>query len=259
LRWRTASKEGLVEGGGKIGAAEMVEHMDDLGGSDAVDGEWWEIVFGEELCVGGFLAVQGSATREFCEKKKLIGVKDVVRMAVEVAIEESGKLGDADFVAGFFASFASCSDGRRLANIGPTPGQRPAAILKFADKENALIPKGSDANINFWRGITRLLGKKIVEESGGGQSCASGHHFRGNTPDLVIALDIELVLAISETGLRDSLESARPCEPLWNGHRDILAASEAANKSRGLQVCSRIRNADKKSNGRELAYYEWER
>ena len=43
----------------------MIEHVGNLGGSDAVEGKKWEIVFGEELSVGGFVAVQGSAAGEF--------------------------------------------------------------------------------------------------------------------------------------------------------------------------------------------------
>ena len=72
--------------------------------------------------VGGFVAVMGGAANKFGEEEEFVGMKNVGGMAMEVTVEDSGKLGDADFVAGFLASFACGGNGRRLADIGPTAG-----------------------------------------------------------------------------------------------------------------------------------------
>jgi hypothetical protein len=223
----------LVEGGGEVGVAEVFEEMGDLGGRDAGEGKRGDIVFGEELGVGGFVAVFRSAAGEIGEEEKLVGVKGVRRMAVEVTVEDSSEFGDADFVAGFLADFAGGGDGRRLANIGPTTGKSPAAIFEFADEEDASIPECGDADVYFGSGVTGLLGEKIGDRNGVGEGCASSHNFGGNVADFVVTVNIELILAVSEAGLRDGLEASRPGKPLKNGHRSILAVREAANKSRG--------------------------
>ena len=97
-----------------------------------------------------------------------------------------------------------------------------------------------------------MLREEILEESGSGKSGARGHHFSGNIADLVVAVNVELVLAIGEAGLRDSLESTRPGEPLRNGHMDILAAREATNKSGGLQECYKVWRASERQCGRRI-------
>ena len=114
--------------------AEMFEEMGDLGGSDAAQGEWRETVFGEKLSVGGFIAVLRSATGEFGEEEKFVGVERMGRMIVEVAVENGGEFSDANFIARFLAGFAGRGDRGRLANIRPTAGEGPAAILQFTDE-----------------------------------------------------------------------------------------------------------------------------
>lgn len=88
----------------------MFEHMSNLQRSYAIERKRREVVFRKELSVGCFVAVQGNAPGEFCQEKKFIGMEDARWMAVEVTIEDGGKLGDAHFIAGFFAGFASGSD-----------------------------------------------------------------------------------------------------------------------------------------------------
>lgn len=50
----------------------------------------------------------------------------------------------------------------------------------------------------------------------------------------MIALDVEFILTVSQTALRYSLKTARPCEPLRIRHVSILAADEEADKPRTL-------------------------
>ncbi len=214
--------------------AEVLEDVGDLLGSDATERERREMIFGEELGIRGFVAVLGSTADEFGEEKDFVGMKGVGRMAVQIAVEEGDKLGDADVVAGFFAGFAGGGDGGRLTDIGPTAGEGPATVLEFPDKEDAAIPESGNANIDFGRGVTGLLGEEILKGSGTGESGASGHHLGGKVADLVVAVNIELVLAIGEPGLGDGLEAARPDEPLGNGHEAILAARGVGDKARVL-------------------------
>jgi len=209
----------------------VVEEMGDLGGSDATERECGEMVLGEKLGVRGFVTILGRATCELGEKKKFVGMKDVGRMAVEVAVKDGCEFADANLIAGFFAGFTDGSEGRRFTHIGPASGEGPATVLEFADEEDATILEGSDADIDFGSGVTGLLGKKFFQEIGTGKSRRSGQHFRGYGADLVVALDIEFVLTIGEAGLGDGLEASRPGEPLRNGHEGILAASAERNNS----------------------------
>ena len=188
----------LIEGGGEFGAAKVFEHEGDLWGSDAHEGKRREIVFGEEGGAGSFVAVLRAATSDFGEEKKLVGVKGVGRMAMKIAIVDRGEFGDADVVAGFLASFAGGGDGRRLTHIGPATGESPAAIFDFADEEDFSVLESSDARIDFGSGVAGLLGEKIFEGFGIRTVGVGGHHFGGDGADFVIALDIELVPAISE-------------------------------------------------------------
>ena len=143
--------------------AEVFEEVGDLGGRDAIKGERGNMVFGEKLSAGGFVAVLGSATGEFGKEEKLVGMEGVRRMAVEIAVEDGSEFGDADFVAGFLTSFPCGRDGRRLADIGPPAGKSPAAVFEFADEKDATVPEGGDARVNFRRGVAGLLGKDFDE------------------------------------------------------------------------------------------------
>jgi len=193
--------------------AEVMEEVSNLGGSNAEGGEWRQAVFGEELGVGGFMAVLRRAAREFGEEEKLIGVGDIGRMTVEVAVENSGEFGDADFVAGFFTGFADGSDGGRLADVGPPAGEGPAAVLEFAYEQDAAVLECRDTHIRFGCGVTGLLGKEILQVLGVFASCTCGHHFRGDFSDLLVAVDIEFVFAVGKTGLGDGLKAAGPSKP----------------------------------------------
>lgn len=150
-------KNGSVEGGGETGIAEMLEHVGDLARGDARERERREMIFGEELGASGFGAVLRGAATKISEEEDFVGVEGVRGMALLVAIEKGGKLGDADFIAGFFADFASSGDGGRLAHVGPAAGKSPAAVLKFADQEDAVVAKGSDADIDFGSSVAGLL------------------------------------------------------------------------------------------------------
>lgn len=209
----------------------MLEHVRDLARGDAGEGKRRQVVFGEELGIGGFVAVLRGTAAEFAEEEKLVGMKGVRRMALKVAIENGGKFGDADFVTGFFAGFASGRDGGRLADVGPAAGKRPVAVLKFAHEEDAAIVERGDADVDFGGGVAGLLGEESLNERGGGKRGAGAHHFGGDIADFAVAVNIEFILAVGETGLRDGLESARPGEPRRNRHGSIVAA-----EGRGGQV-----------------------
>jgi len=170
------------------------------------------------------MAVLRRAACEFSEEEKLIGVEDIGRMTMEVAVEDGGEFGDADFVAGFFAGFADGSHGGRLADVGPTTGESPAAVLEFAYEQDAAVLEYGDAHIRFGCGVTGLLGKEILQALRVFESCASGHHFRGDFADFLVTVDIEFVFAVGKTGLGDGLKAASPGKPLRNGHEVIFAA-----------------------------------
>lgn len=210
--------------------SKVLEHVRDLRGHDAAEGKWGKPIGSEELSTGGFVAVARGAAEQFRKKENLVGVEGVRGMAVQFPVIEGGEFGDTDFVAGFFANLASRSEGGGLAHIGPAAGECPETVIEFADEKDAPVAEGSNAHINFGRGIAGLLREKVLNGSGAGKSSAGSHHLRGNATDFVVALNIELVLAVGEAGLRISLETARPGEPFWNGHDRILAASGAADK-----------------------------
>ena len=173
----------------------MFEEVSDLGRRDARERKWRKLIFGEELGVGGFVAVLRRAADEFGEEEDFVSMERVGWMAVEVAVENGGEFGDANLEAGFFAGFASSGDGGWLADIGPATREGPAAVLEFADEEDAAILESGDAHINLGRGIARLLGKKFLQTSGV-LARAIGHDLRGDGADLLVALNIEFVLAI---------------------------------------------------------------
>jgi len=151
-------------------------------------------------------------------------------VVVQVAVEDGGEFGDVHFIAGFLAGFTRGGSGRRFTYIGPASWERPAAILEFTDEKDAAVFERGDANINFGSGVTGLLGEEIHQGVGTRKSRAGGHHFRGNFTDFAVALRIELVLTVGETGLGDGLEATRPSEPLRDGHASILAAKAGSNK-----------------------------
>jgi hypothetical protein len=226
---------------------EMLKHMGDLQWRNTTERERREMILGEKLGAGGFVAVQRNAAAELGEEEEFIDMKYVGRVAVEVAVKDGSEFSDADVVARFLTSFAGGGSGRRLADIGPTAGKRPATILEFTDEKDAAILEGGNADIDFGGGVTGLLGEERGNWSSAWEGRTDGHHLGGNVPDFVIAVNVEFVLAIGETGLGDGLEAARPGEPLWNGHEDSLAAPgksdklklicEAAEKSTEKRVC----------------------
>src|SRR6516162_4451801 len=146
-------KKKSVEGRGKCGIAEVLEHVSDLRGSNAGKGEWWKPVFGKKLGAGGFMAVLSRATLEFAEEKELVSVESVGRVPVKVTVVERCKLADANVVAGFFPGLARGGDAGRLTHIGPAARERPATVFDLADEENAAIVKNCGANVDFGSGI----------------------------------------------------------------------------------------------------------
>lgn len=158
---------------------------------------------------------------------------------MKFAVKEGGQFRDADFETGFFTNLASGGDGGRLANVRPAAGKRPAAVLNFADEKNLAIAERSDTHVDLGSGVARLLGKEVLDRSGAGEGGACAHHFSGNVADFVVAVDIEFVFGIGQAGLRDSLKTPSPDEPLWNRHASILAAERGADKLREELRCRR--------------------
>jgi hypothetical protein len=211
----------------------------DLRESDACQGEWGKSIFGEELGVGGFVTVPRRTVTNLGEEEEFVGMEDVGRMAVQVAVKDGGEFGDTHFVTGFFASFARRRVTGSFADVGPTAGEGPEAVLKFTNEENSALAEGGDSDIDFGSGVTGLLGEKVQDRSGAGEGSSGGTHLRGDFADFVVALNVELVLTIRETGLGDGLETARPSEPLRNGHGIILAQELTANSLQFVQMLLR--------------------
>ena len=204
--------------------AEVFEEVRDLRRGDSIEGKRRDVVFGEELGVGGFIAALRGAADHFAEEEKFVGMEGVGRMAVQVAVKDGGEFGDANFVTGFFTDFAGGGDRRRVADIGPAAREGPAAVFDFTDEKEAIVLEGGDASVDFGSGVAELFGENFLESLRVGLRRAGGHHFGGDGADFVIAMNVEFIFAIGEAGLRDSLKAARPGEPLRNGHDDILAA-----------------------------------
>jgi hypothetical protein len=210
----------------------MLEHMSNLPGGDARKRERGKLVFGEKLGASGFVAVLRAAAAEFAEEKEFVSVEGVRRMAVEVTVIEGSELGDTHVVAGLFPGFAGGSGAGRFTDVNPAAWEGPAAILEFAHKKNAAVMKDSDANVDLGCGVAGLVGEERGDGFIGRKGSTGGHDFRSNSADLLITLDVKLVLAESQTRLRDGLETARPGEPLRIRHTNILAADDEADKPR---------------------------
>lgn len=142
---------------------EMMEEVGDLSGSDAAQRKRWKIVLSKELGASCLVAIFWSATDDFGKKEELVGVEGVRRMAVEVTVEKGGEFADADFVAGFFASFPNGGNGGRLADICPATRECPTAVREFADQKNAFALESSDTNIDLGSGVTELPGEKLFQ------------------------------------------------------------------------------------------------
>src|SRR5260370_27125351 len=80
----------LVEGGGPLGVAEVVEHVLDLGGSYAGEGEGRDGVFGEKVHGGGFEAWLSCAAGEGAEEEEFVGVEGIGRVIVEIVVVDRG-------------------------------------------------------------------------------------------------------------------------------------------------------------------------
>lgn len=200
------------------------------------------MIFGEELSICGFVAVAGRAASQGGNKKHFVGVERIRGVVVEVAIKDGSKFGDANFVAGFFAGFASGGDGGRFADVGPTAREGPAAILEFANEQDASIVESGDAHVDFGSSVAGLLGEDIGDADKIGRADAGGHHFRGNVADFVIPLNVKFVFAVGEPALRNSLEPAGPSQPFRSGHENILTAEAGGNKWSWLNAHERATN-----------------
>ena len=85
-----ATRSLLVEGGGPFGVAEVVEHVLDLGWSDAGERQRRDAVFGEEVHCRGFEAWLGSAAGEAADEEEFVGVKGIGRVIVEIMVVDGG-------------------------------------------------------------------------------------------------------------------------------------------------------------------------
>ena len=173
--------------------AVVLEHMGNFGRGDAREGKRWEGVFGEELSAGSFVAVLGRTTAELGEEEEFVGMEGVGRMAVEIAVVESGELGDVHFVAGLLAGFPGRGDRWGFADIGPATGESPTAIFELTNEEDAVFVEGGDAHVHFGCGIAGLLGKKIADGRGVRKRPAGSHHLRCYGPNFFVAWNIELI------------------------------------------------------------------
>ena len=76
----------------------VFEHAGDLEGEGAGDGEVGDLVLGEEIDAGGFVAFGGSASGDLAEEEELVYVDgDKGEVGVLAAVVDGGELGDADF------------------------------------------------------------------------------------------------------------------------------------------------------------------
>ena len=172
------------------------------------------MVFGEKIGGGGFNAGGGGATKEASEKKELVDMERHGRMAVFVAIEDSGEFGDGDVEAGFFFDLADGDGAGGFTDVGPTTGKSPEAVFAFLNEEDAVAIEDGGADIDFGSGVPEIIFEDVEERSGIGEGGAVGHDVGGEALDFFVALAIIGIFAEGETGLRDSLETTGPVEPL---------------------------------------------
>ncbi len=215
----------------------MFEHVADLRRRDAGERKWRQRIFQEELSVTSFVARLRRTATNLADEEELVGMEHVGRVAVEIAIENSSEFADANFVPRFFACFTSSGGAGSFADVRPTAGESPQAILKFANEEDPILPESRDANIDLGSGIAGLLSEEIENRSNIRNSSSRGGDLSGDFSDFAVALDVELVLAIGEAGLRNGLKTTRPGKPLRIGHGVILA-QELATRSIGFSLCT---------------------
>lgn len=221
--------------------AAVIEHVLDLGWSDAGERERRDGVFREEIDSGGFEAQLRSAAGETTDEEKFVGVEWIGRVVVEVVVVDGGQFFSSGFVAGLFADFAEGGDTGRVADVGPTAREGPGTVVAFFDEEDAIVVEDGGTDVDFWSGVTEIFLEEIDDGVGCVRIGGGGKHFGGDLADLVEAFEVEGIFGVGEAVLGDGLEALGPLEPLgvFHGRRllsDIGESDKEDFNTEGAEV-----------------------
>jgi hypothetical protein len=167
----------------------------------------------EKVYATGFNAFGGAATAQFAEKEKFENVMLNRRMVVFVAIINSREFFHDDVEAGFFFHFANGGETRRIADVGPSAGQRPQAVGAFFDEQDPIGVEDRSADVDLWRGVAFFKFEALKYGCRFVEAGASGHDFGGDAAEFVVALLVVRIFAVGQPVLRERLQATRPFEP----------------------------------------------
>jgi hypothetical protein len=194
----------------------VIEEAVDLGWSHPGEGQFGELMAGEECGSGGFVAGgEEVAVDPFAEEEELV---DVIRerrdMALAFAVEDGEDLNGAGDEAGFLLDFTGYGVRGRVIDVGPAAGDGPAAaVCIFPDEEDLVIMEHDAADIDLRGGVAEIVGIEL-EDFGAGEVRVCGGDFGGDFAEATIAGGVITISGVSEAGLAHRLEFPGPSGPL---------------------------------------------
>ena len=124
---------------------------------------------------------------------------------------------DGDVEAGFFLGFLDGVRGNRLVDVTPAARQAPFARALVHEQQLAVLEDGC-ARVDLRRLVALFVAEELAD-LGERQVALGGHHLGCDVAQLGIALEVEPVMAVVESGLREALDPHDPVEPLLLARR----------------------------------------
>lgn len=124
---------------------------------------------------------------------------------------------DGDVKAGFFLGLLDGVRGNRLVDVAPAARQAPFARALVHEQQLAILEDGR-ARVNLRRLVALFVAEELAD-LGERQVALGGHHLGCDVAQLGIALEIEPIMAVVESGLREALDPHDPVEPLLLARR----------------------------------------
>ena len=126
----------------------------------APDGKLWQIIFLKPVYAVDLNVIGISSSliiRQLAQEKQLIGVEDIRRVGMLVAIISRQQLDGAAVVARLFPYLADDALSGAFADVRPPTGQCPAVVVHFLlYQQNPLIAEEHAAHVYFRRGMSHL-------------------------------------------------------------------------------------------------------
>lgn len=197
-----------------VGVGDMGENFVEDALVGAVLREGRQVGRVEEIHSRGFHAGGWFSIQNFAQEDNLVGVPEL-KWGEVVGIIDSDHFFSPDRHAAFFKHFALDHLLRRFAQIGPAAGQRPAAIGDFLHEQNLSIADNRCAHIDFGRWITSLDAETF--EDGFLLQRGLGGNDLADLLQTLITLEVEIVFAVGQPGLRKGIDFAGKGQPLGDG------------------------------------------